>query len=1005
MKDPTEREEIIRSFTERWMQDREEGLILSLEEYLQLFPGDADGLSAQHAALEARTAAPPTPKDEQVEIGPYRTVRELGRGGQGVVYLAEDARFGRTVALKVLGQAGPRGAEVLARFRREALVASRLNHPGICGVLDAEIESGIPYIAMPFIEGQTLARRIEDTRQESQPEPATEYESFDDDGEASGSRSESSSGSIFGVQRDASRIERLLLLFEKAARALHAAHEAGVVHRDLKPANIMVAADEQPVLLDFGLAMSDDDDLQTLTRSGEVFGTPAYMSPEQLTRGTLRIDRRTDVYSLGATLYESLTLQRPFQEPTREALYNAILTRDPASPRSLNPRVSRDLAIVVSKALEKDRERRYETAQDLADELRRVRQHEPILARPVGPLQRSARWARRNPVVASLLLLVILVLSLATALTSASARDARRALGAEREARSSENAANAARDETLAQYERLADTRRLATAKAESDRLWPIAPDLEGDLLAWQAEYGTLLQPETLADHTRVRDELRRLALPYTDEERQREFEAEIAAIEELDAREPELRETLARDEDPAERQSNEERMAALVAKREELRERMRGRRSWRFDDADIAFRHEVLSQLIDDLGAFASPEDGNAAASIADRLQRARRIARLTVEGPEAARRWRQAITRIHGNERYHLSAADRQALGPRAAPASLFDASGAMTLSPQMGLIPLGPDPASGLEEFLHLESHGEAYPAGDVSLPDRRSPANGDNRTGIAMMPETGIILVLIPAGTFLMGSQKTDPEAPNHDPGSLSEEAPVHEVQLGAFFLSKYELTQGQWARLATRTGVPEPRPSQYGLGAFPNRPEIVPSTIDDTHPVEQVDWSMATELTRRIGLVLPTEAQWERAARANRTDVVWTGTTAIEEIRRFGNICGTETIGNGSGFTPSPEHRDAYVPHAPVGSFLANDFGLHDMTGNVWEWCMDEFAPYTRAPFLINGQRLADSGSRICRGGSYFNRASHARIALRYDYKPALRIGAVGLRPARDVTVD
>ena len=323
-------------------------------------------------------------------IGPFRLLQELGRGGQALVYLAEDTRLHRRVALKVLKGFGPVPEPVLKRFRREAEVASKLDHPGICAVFDAGEESGIPYIAMRYVEGVPLAEWI------------------------SRAREQAGAGSSSSATR--AEILEAVEIIEKAAQALHAAHEAGVIHRDVKPRNIMVTPAGEPVLLDFGLAGITTGDRPDFTRTGEIFGTPAYMSPEQVEARRQRLDRRTDIYSLGATLYECITLAPPFDAPTREGLYRAVRFQDPADPRQCNPRIPADLKVVLQTALEKDREHRYASAHDFAEDLRRVREGKPIKARPVSAAGRLVRWARRRPARAALVITLALGLPVITAL-------------------------------------------------------------------------------------------------------------------------------------------------------------------------------------------------------------------------------------------------------------------------------------------------------------------------------------------------------------------------------------------------------------------------------------------------------------------------------------------------------------------------------------------------------------------------------------------------------------
>ena len=325
------------------------------------------------------------------QLGPYVLIRQLGRGGQGQVFVAEDTRLRRRVALKILGLVYD--SRFIERFRREATAASRLDHPSICTVFEAGELGGTHFIAMKLVEGESLEARIDRWRR---------------DGLArSGSGSE-----------EAARIQQVVDIVERTSRALHVAHEAGLVHRDVKPGNIMIDESGVPVLLDFGLARDDRPGEAGLTLSGEMMGTPDYMPPEQLLGQGARVDRRSDVYALGATLYEALTLRRPFEAPTRERLFQEILSSEPADPTRSSRHIGRDLKTVLETALQKDPDRRYDSALALADELACVRSLRPIRARPVSRVARAARWARRNPVVAGALAMLLIVLGagLSTAL-------------------------------------------------------------------------------------------------------------------------------------------------------------------------------------------------------------------------------------------------------------------------------------------------------------------------------------------------------------------------------------------------------------------------------------------------------------------------------------------------------------------------------------------------------------------------------------------------------------
>lgn len=315
-------------------------------------------------------------------IGPFELLRRLGGGGMGVVWLARNRSLGRLVALKLIRSDQLSNPAARERFGREMRLAARLEHPHICTVYSAGEIEGTPFIEMRFIPGQSLAERIRDARSQEQ-------------------------------RLSKAGLAWALMLIEKTARALHAAHEQGLVHRDVKPANILVTPEGEPVLLDFGLARSTEIGEENLTLTGERPGTPAYMAPEQIEMGG-SVDQRTDVYALGVTLYELLALRLPFEGRDRESLFRQILRVPPPNPRRFRRGLPRELNAVLETALDKDPVRRYSTALAFAEDLGRLRRREPVCARRPGLLLRCRRWVQRNPMIAT----VISLLSTALAVTS-----------------------------------------------------------------------------------------------------------------------------------------------------------------------------------------------------------------------------------------------------------------------------------------------------------------------------------------------------------------------------------------------------------------------------------------------------------------------------------------------------------------------------------------------------------------------------------------------------------
>jgi WD40 repeat protein/predicted Ser/Thr protein kinase len=307
-------------------------------------------------------------------FGDYELLEEIARGGMGVVYKARQISLDRIVAVKmILGGLSTR--EFVQRFRSEASASASLRHPNIVAIHEVGVCEGEHFLAMDFVDGPNLAQLT--------------------------------------AQRSVTPMEAARYL-ELIAKAIHYAHERNILHRDLKPANVLIDSDGQPHITDFGLAKRLEADTD-LTLSGQVLGSPNYISPEQAAGKRGAIGRRSDIYSLGAILYFLLTGRAPFQGQSLTEILHSVTNNEPVAPRLLAPEVPRDLETICRKCLEKEPSRRYATAQALADDLGRFLAHEPILARRITPAARSWRWCRRKPALAAavgsaaLLLLILAI--------------------------------------------------------------------------------------------------------------------------------------------------------------------------------------------------------------------------------------------------------------------------------------------------------------------------------------------------------------------------------------------------------------------------------------------------------------------------------------------------------------------------------------------------------------------------------------------------------------------
>jgi serine/threonine protein kinase/Flp pilus assembly protein TadD len=349
---------------------------------LSLSGGAAAGETAPEAALEGM-------------LGDFRLIREVGRGGMGIVYEAEQISLGRRVALKVLPFAATLDPRQLQRFHNEARAAAGLHHTNIVPVHAVGSERGVHYYAMQFIEGRTLADLIAQQRGAAPSQVLTTEES--DAAAASATTASPAAQATSAAPRDAAYFRQVAEWGIQAAEALDCAHALGVVHRDVKPANLLVDAAGRLWVTDFGLAQVQSD--ARLTMTGDLVGTLRYMSPEQALAQRVVIDHRTDVYSLGATLYELLTLRPAYTGGDRQELLRQIAFDEPEPPRRLNKRIPAELETIVLKTMEKGPAERYATAKELADDLRHWLEDRPIQARRPTLAQRARRWARRHQAV------------------------------------------------------------------------------------------------------------------------------------------------------------------------------------------------------------------------------------------------------------------------------------------------------------------------------------------------------------------------------------------------------------------------------------------------------------------------------------------------------------------------------------------------------------------------------------------------------------------------------
>jgi formylglycine-generating enzyme required for sulfatase activity len=750
-----------------------------------------------------------------------------------------------------------------------------------------------------------------------------------------------------------------------------------------------------------------------------------------------------------------------------------IQHRDPQNPCALNPSVPQDLRTVLDKALEKERDRRYSTALDFAEDLRRVREYKPVHARPITRWIRVKRWAQRNPWVAGSLVTAFVCLTggLVTSLHSMGEAQAAREQ-AESERR------NVLRVAAFWDLEKL--------RKRAREDLWPLSEDKIEPCQAWLEEARALVarvDPDPATGdlgYLAQLKALRRRALPQTAEEREQDrlshprlqelmtaraqlhSQSKAQAVREGRISEPTFALGMAarqssaiilnehawdlagRDRMVFGREAEGLALARLAVMRsltdDKLRHAVQDTLAWALfangldqhavDASQLALQSappsekEEYREYLEHLERSIASVKGEAGRAVTAQLQS--KVASLETKVSERRtftfasdedRWWHGMILKLIqeleglANEKTGLMglgtnpesgwgvskrlkfmrmARDRLAsdgLAWRNAATRVLehpDYAGCV-LKPQFGLVPLGPDPASGLEEFADLAT-------GD---PPRRW--NGQ----LELTEETGVTLVLLPGSTFLMGSQRHDPDGQNFDRVASMDERPVAKVAMEPFFLSKYELTQGQWLRM-TGQNPSRYHPENSYLGKWVT---YLGKRVTLLHPVEQVTHHDCERELARFGFKIPTEAQWEYGCRAGTATPWWTGAQP-ESLRGAANLGdlsareGLATWSNQSRWAGS-SLRDGYVVHAPVGSGKGNGFGIFDVHGNVWEWCQDWYTGYSRVARSGDGLRgVRPSRLKVQRGGSFGMSEIEARSAYRNYEAPEKSNYFLGVRPAR-----
>lgn len=976
--------QIVNEFVER----KHRGELPTIEEYCDSHPQLAAQIRDLFPTLELVENVQPTKPTGSARIlnhlsqlesfGDYLVVKEIGCGGMGIVYEAEQKSLGRRVALKVLPRSSRDSEVVEARFLREARAAAQMHHTNIVPVFEVGKAGDYFFYAMQLIDGKSIDLILEELDHNHQHDRtgdlslsilrSLERRSYQEG-------QEQSSTNKFGHLSASVALQ--------VAEALAYAHSRGIIHRDIKPSNLLLDGQGVVWVTDFGLAKIEEEEL---TRSGDFLGTLRYMAPERF-KG--HCDERADVYALGLTLYELLVQRPAFASLDRLQLIDQINSTDPTPLSLLDQRIPRDLETIVLKSIDKDPNGRYQSAQELADDLRRYLDDEPIHARRHSLPELFHRWARRNKgLAAALSAIVLLVTAVAIGSSLAAAK-----FHSQNEVirRNADLAAT-----RLEEISRLSDSQRLEDLINDAEQLWPASPEDIGAFEEWIENAESLIS-----------------RLPV--------HEKDLAALRER---------------------------ASLDAPANDERETDR----WRFDDPALHWQHRTLTRLVNRVKTLKNDDPFiSVLASVKKRLQFAQSVRQRTIE--DYRLEWERAcksIADFHECPQYAgLEIKPQLGLVPlgRDLDSGLWEFAhletgaipdrqdGKLMIDGNTGLVfvllpggtfTMGAEP---LDLGVHLSvkeiTAGEDYPSIEEVKPrsfaaelklqpgDRLIAVNGRQ---VSSEEEMKAVVKDFGSGDTLRFeimrngvAQELSAAIPaNIDPSATPAESPLQEVTLAPFFMSKFEMTQGQWARF---TGI---NPSSMQASwLFKNDLELEASkeaSVDpqldpDQHPVESISWQDAMEvLERRLDLRLPTEAQWEYAARAGTTTVIWFG-NRVEDFDNAGNVSDRFAFEHVT--LPLDYYdmqiNDGFVTHAPVGIYRANAFGIHDTVGNVAELCRDGYQEYSTSMLPRTGERPKnDPLFVVVRGSSFRYVAMSNRSAGRIGTFPRKAEPTVGLRPAREV---